>query len=108
MQYIDLTEVSPKEVMPGLYGKFVHTENMTTAYWDVVAGSSLPDHAHIHEQILNVIEGELELEIEGKTLTLYSGTVVVIPSNVSHAGRAISHCKLIDIFHPVREDFKSM
>ena len=106
MQYVDLTEVHSKEVVPGFHGKFVHSQNMTTAYWDVVAGSSLAEHAHVHEQILNIVEGEFELKIEGKTLTLYSGAVVVIPSNVSHAGRAISHCKLIDIFSPVREDLK--
>lgn len=106
MQYVDLTEISSREVVPGFHGKFIHSQNMTTAYWDVVAGSSLPEHAHAQEQILNIIEGEFELEIDGKTLTLYSGAVVVIPSNVAHAGKAISHCKLIDIFHPVREDFK--
>lgn len=40
MQYVDLTEVSSKEVLPGFHGKFVHSQNMTTAYWNVIAGSS--------------------------------------------------------------------
>ena len=64
MQYIDLTEIQAKEVVPGFYGKFVHTENMTTAYWDIITNSSLPEHAHIHVQIMNLIEGEFEMEID--------------------------------------------
>ena len=106
MQYVDLTEISSKEVVPGFHGKFVHAENMTTAYWDIVAGSSLPEHMHVHEQIMNLIEGEFELELDGEILKLYSDAVVVIPSNARHSGKAITHCKIIDVFSPMREDYK--
>lgn len=106
MQYIDLTEIQAKEVVPGFHGKFVHTENMTTAYWDIIANSSLPEHAHIHVQIMNLIEGEFEMEIDGQHLKLYAGAVVIIPSNVRHSGIAVTYCKIIDIFQPVREDYK--
>ncbi|MCD6089937.1 MAG: cupin domain-containing protein [Bacteroidales bacterium] len=106
MQKININEISSKEVIPGFHGIFVHAENMTTAYWDIVAGSLMPEHAHIQEQIMNLIEGEFELELEGKILKLYSGAVVVIPSNARHSGKAITHCKIIDVFHPVREDYK--
>ena len=106
MQYTDLTEISSKEVLPGFHGKFVHSENMTTAYWDIVAGSEIPEHSHEQEQIVNLIEGEFELIVDGELIKLYSEGVVVIPSNVKHSGKAVSHCKLIDIFHPAREDFK--
>lgn len=30
MQYVDLTEVSSEEVLPGFHGKFVHSQNMHT------------------------------------------------------------------------------
>lgn len=106
MQYIDLTAITPKEIIPGFFGKFVHAELTTTAYWDVVADSELPEHAHEHEQIMNVIEGEFELKIEGQTLKLYSDDVVVIPSNVVHSGKAVTHCKIVDVFSPARQDYK--
>lgn len=106
MQYIDLTEVDSIEAIPGFHGKFIHAENMTTAYWDIVAGSSLPEHHHVHEQMMNLIEGEFEMELEGEVLKLYSGAVVVIPSNARHSGKAITHCKIIDVFSPMREDYK--
>ncbi len=108
MQKININEISSKEVIPGFHGKFVHAKNMTTAYWDIFAGSLLPEHTHVHEQIMNLIEGEFEMELDGEILKLYSGAVVVIPSNARHSGRAITHCKIIDVFYPMREDYKSM
>ncbi len=106
MQKININEIDTKEIIPGFHGIFVHTENITTAYWDIVAGSQLPEHAHIQEQIMNLIEGEFEMEIDSETLKLYSGAVVVIPSNARHSGKAITHCKIIDVFHPSREEYK--
>jgi len=32
--------------------------------------------------------------------------IVTIPSNVTHSGRAMTQCKLRDVFCPVREDYK--
>ncbi len=108
MPYIDLKRVEAKEVIPGYHGKFVHAKNMTTAYWEVDANSAIPEHEHIHEQILNLIKGEFELDIEGEKTILYAGAVVVIPSNVRHAGKSLTHCKIIDVFYPVREDYQSL
>ncbi|MDA3907384.1 MAG: cupin domain-containing protein [Bacteroidales bacterium] len=106
MQKININEVSTKEVVPGFHGIFVHTDNITAAYWDIVAGSALPEHNHVNEQVMNLVEGEFEMELEGEVLKLYSGAVVVIPSYARHSGKAITHCKIIDIFHPVRDDYK--
>jgi len=106
MQKININEVSSKEVIPGFHGIFVHTDNITTAYWDIVAGATLPEHNHVNEQIVNLVEGEFEMQLEGEEHKLYSGAVVVIPSNARHSGKAITHCKIIDVFYPVREDYK--
>jgi len=105
MQNIDLHSIDSKEVIPGFHGKFVHAKNITMAYWDVVAGYGLPEHSHEHEQITNIIEGEFELTLNGETLKLYAGAVVVIPANAVHSGKAITHCKIVDVFYPVREDY---
>ena len=105
MQHVKLNEIVSREVIPGFHGKFVHSKKITSAYWDIMAGYAIPDHTHKQEQIMNLIEGEFELDINGEHLQLYAGAVVVIPSNMHHSGKAITHCKVIDIFTPVREDF---
>jgi len=106
MSFIDLEEIPEKEVVPGFHGKFVHTKNNTIVYWRILAGSILPDHHHPHEQTVNLISGEFEFTLEGETRRLTAGSAVVVPANAPHSGTAISDCFIIDIFYPVREDYK--
>ena len=102
---ISLSDVSAKVVLPGFSARFVHTENLTFAWWDIKAAHHLPVHAHVHEQVLNLIEGEFELTIDGVSHHLTTGDVFVIHSNVEHSGRSITDCRILDVFSPVREDY---
>jgi quercetin dioxygenase-like cupin family protein len=106
MKIKNLADIKEKEIVPGFHGKFVHSENMTIAYWHIDARSILPEHTHIHEQIVNLLEGTLELTVKDETKTLTAGHVVVIPSNVPHSGKAVTTCTVIDVFSPAREDYQ--
>ena len=105
MRY-DLREMDAKEVMPGFAGKFVHSDNMTLATWEIPAGNELPEHHHPHEQVVYLLEGEFELTLEGEPHLLVPGEVLVIASNRPHSGRAITDCKILDVFQPVREEYR--
>lgn len=104
--YISFDQIQPKEIIKGYHGKFIHTETMTMAFWKVEAGATIPVHHHLHEQICQVLEGRFELTVNGERKVYEPGGVVVIPSNVPHGGVAITECKLMDMFSPVREDYK--
>lgn len=105
MSFKNVNDIRPKEILPGYTVRFVHTESMTFAFWDVKKGSPLPEHSHHHEQVAQVMEGEYELTVDGDTRQLKPGDVAVIPSNVKHSGVALTDCKLMDVFCPVREDY---
>ncbi|MDZ4715772.1 MAG: cupin domain-containing protein [Cytophagales bacterium] len=102
----ELQNVQPREVFPGFQGRFVHSDNMTFAYWEIRKGATVPLHSHVHEQVANMLEGEFELEIDGQKHRLSPGSVAVIPSNAMHTGIALSDCRILDVFSPVREDYK--
>lgn len=107
MNKIDLNSIEKKEVVPGFFARFVHSENMTISYWNIKTGSSLPAHSHPHEQISSMIKGEFELTVDGTSHILKPNDVSIIPSNTPHSGKAITDCKIIDTFYPVREDYTS-
>ncbi len=104
---ITVNEIAPFTISKGFHARLIHTETMTLGYVEVDEGAILPEHAHFHEQVLNMLEGNFELVLGSETLLLSAGQVVQIPSNVPHSGRALTRCRILDVFHPVREDFKN-
>ena len=45
--------------------------------------------------------------IDGRTERMREGSVAVVPPHAVHAGRALTRCRFIDVFHPVREDYRA-
>lgn len=105
-KFLNISDLKTTELINGFHGKFVHAKNFTIAFWEIDKDSILPEHAHIHEQTTQVIEGSLELTIGAETKILVAGEIAVIPPNVIHSGKALTNCKVTDTFCPVREDYK--
>lgn len=99
-------DILPKEMSPGFISRIIHTATNTINFLEIKAGSISEVHQHPHHQCAFVLEGEFELTVNGKSELLTPGVFATITSNIPHGGRAITDCKLLDIFNPVREDFK--
>lgn len=108
MTFHQLEELKRVELLPGIEGHLIHTEGLTIGYFDIKKGAVLPAHAHVHEQVTNLLEGEFEMTVAGETKILKAGSLATIPSNAEHSGKALTDCKVIDVFNPVREDYKSL
>jgi quercetin dioxygenase-like cupin family protein len=106
MPVTDIKQQTGREIVSGFFARFVHGENVTIAYWAVEAGAELPEHSHKHEQVTNLIEGQFQLTIDGEPFLLEPGCVAAIPPHVPHSGAALTPCRLIDVFFPVREDYR--
>lgn len=106
MPLIRLNDLPVREIFPGFHARLVHTGLVSHSWVEFDAGVSFPEHHHPHEQIVNVLEGELELVVSGDTYRLVPGLVFVIPPGAPHSGRAITACRVLDAFAPVREDYR--
>jgi quercetin dioxygenase-like cupin family protein len=106
MPLVKLDQLPELEISKGILMRAVTAQTVTVGHVKIAKGSPLPEHSHYHEQVVNVIEGELEMIIKDETHRLIPGKVLVIPPNVLHSGRAITDCRVVDVFHPVREDFR--
>ena len=106
MKHVRLDDLPEGVPFPGGHGKFLHSSRMTFVYWELDEGSLLPEHSHPHEQVAHMFEGRFEMTIDGETQILEPGSVTVIPANAVHYGRALTHCRIMDAFCPVREDYR--
>ncbi len=100
---MNISDIVSEEIMPGYHGKLIHAQTMSLVYWEVEQGAEVPEHHHINEQLMQVLEGTFELTVGGSTKVYLPGDFVVIPPNVPHSGKAVTSCRLMDIFSPVRE-----
>jgi quercetin dioxygenase-like cupin family protein len=101
-------DIPVKETIPGFYSQFIHTENNTINFIEIKAGCSVPLHQHVHEQSSFVLEGRFEMTVGDDTRILEPGLFCLIAPHMMHGGTALTDCKLIDVFSPVREDYKNI
>lgn len=101
-----LAEIPSNEIMPGYHGRLVHSEHLSIAYWTVENGAKVPEHSHKNEQVMQVLEGRFELTVEGQSKIYETDELVVIPPFAKHSGMALTECKLMDVFTPVREEYR--
>lgn len=102
------SDIETKEIAPGFFSKLIHTHTNTINFIEVKAGCSVPRHRHIHEQLSFVTEGRFELTVNDIPQVLDATMFAIIPPETWHSGIAVTDCKLIDIFTPVREDYRNL
>jgi unsaturated pyranuronate lyase len=107
MPFIDTDDLVVTERLPGWFGRYFHSANMTFAYYDFKRGSSIHEHFHREEEVWQVIEGELEITVDGKTHIARAGTAAIVPGDVRHSVKALSDGRAIVVDHPVRLEFFS-
>jgi len=103
LSFVTMEGMSP---LKGVRIKSVSLNNVMMTWMEFDPGSELPLHSHPHEQITTVIEGSLEMEIDGTVRAMSPGDVAVVPSGVDHRARVIGgRAVAIDAWNPVREDY---
>lgn len=71
-----------------VFGGCVEGDRMIVALMTAPAGKTSEPHSHPNEQWIYILEGTFEGAIEGKPFTAKAGTVVYVPANALHSGKA--------------------
>ena len=74
-----IKDLSAKKLAPGLTGYYAHGTSMTLGLVEIKAGSNLPTHHHVQEQITYILEGNLDMTIDGKYCPLTAGMMLFHP-----------------------------
>lgn len=105
MLFIDTNSLKVFERLPGWHGRYFHSPNMTFAHYEFTRGASIHEHFHPQEEVYEVIEGELEVTIEGVTQIVRPGVVAIVPGDARHSVRALTDGRAIIVDHPRRPEF---
>jgi quercetin dioxygenase-like cupin family protein len=70
------------------HGPCVEGDRMIVGLMRMPAGTGAEAHSHPNEQWIYVLEGTFRAEIDGRQIDATPGSVVYIPANTVHAGRA--------------------
>ena len=105
MPVVDTSALKVIERLPGWRGRYFHTDRMTFAHYEFDQGASIHEHFHPEEEVYEVLEGELEITIDGAPHAARPGLVAIVPPNTRHSVKALTNGRLIVIDQPARRDF---
>ena len=107
MTFYAVEDIVPKHPTDGVEVRVIHGERMTVAFFTIASGSGVPEHAHPHEQIGTVLKGEMQLSIAGEKQIVTAGGAYHISPSAIHSGRCLKGpAEVIEMFAPVREDWR--
>jgi quercetin dioxygenase-like cupin family protein len=103
-RFVDVDAIESVEMVPGLGFRPVLGEHTMLNFVTFEENTEAPKHVHVEEQIVLVLEGEFEFEIDGDVRTMRQGDVAVVPPWVPHGAHTTNtRCREVDVFNPPRE-----
>ena len=104
-----------EQLNPTLSRRVVTGKEMMIAHVYLKAGSIVPKHHHVNEQVTYILQGALRFWLgdqvdsqnEADSTLVAAGEVLVIPSNVPHRAVALEDTLDVDVFAPPRQDWLS-
>ena len=101
------SDVEPTEMAPGVWRRTLSWgERLMVVQVVLEQGAVVPAHRHHHEQITYIVEGELSMDVGGRTYVLAPGDSLLLSAEVEHGATAHRRTLVIDSFSPPREEFK--
>jgi quercetin dioxygenase-like cupin family protein len=82
----------------GIRGWILQGENHQLLFLQLESNARIPEHNHEYTEWAMVIEGEMELTVEGKISKHKRGDEVLIPAHAKHKARSLTGSRLVSLF----------
>jgi quercetin dioxygenase-like cupin family protein len=104
---VQRAQCSRHEIFPGVEIFTTAGEQMMLSFVEFQPHAVVPPHSHPHEQMGLLLEGELTFTIGDEVHRVRPGDMWRIPGGVLHSAVAGNQpVKALDVFHPIREDYR--
>ena len=65
-------------------------------------------HSHPHHQLVYVVSGAIRVDVDGRIFDVHAGDSFVVDGGVEHQASAVEESEVLDVFTPVREDYRAL
>jgi quercetin dioxygenase-like cupin family protein len=100
-------EIALEKITEMVSQKIVRGEREMLAQIYLKRGAQVPMHSHESEQMTYILQGSLRFLVDGEEIIVSEGEVLHIPALAPHQAEALEDTFELDVFSPVREDWKS-
>ncbi|HVX10475.1 MAG TPA: cupin domain-containing protein [Pirellulales bacterium] len=105
--YVDKKDCSHHTIFAGVDIFTTAGKGMMLSLVEFEPHAVVEEHSHPHEQMGLMLEGEAEFIIGGESRMVGPGTMWRIPGGVKHKVIAGDRpVRALDVFHPIREDYR--
>ncbi|SRR5579871_2772271 len=106
MQLYNWTAIEEEALNPLISRRVIHAERMTVCRIRLKKGAVVPMHSHENEQITMLESGALRFIFDQEEKIIHAGDTLDIPPHAPHRVEALEDSIAVDLFSPVREDWR--
>ena len=75
--------------------EFIHSNAGSVTVFSFDAGQGLSEHTAPFDALIQVIDGIMQLTVEGRTSNIKAGETFIIPSGAHHSVKAVERFKMM-------------
>jgi quercetin dioxygenase-like cupin family protein len=104
---INKDRIKPIKVIEGVFRKtLAYNDSVMLCHFLLEKDAKIPLHNHKEHQIGYVINGKVKFLTENGDFIAKTGDSYVFDSHERHGAILLEKSEIIEVFHPLREDYK--
>jgi quercetin dioxygenase-like cupin family protein len=109
MSFVEIKDAESFHPEPGMTRQVLaHSDELMLVRHLFEKGWVGARHSHPHHQLVYVVSGAIRVDVAGKIFDAHTGDSFVVDGDVEHQASALEASEVLDVFTPVREDYRAL